>query len=315
MVMLLVGIGLLLASGLVGVFVVARSRTPRLPMDRRRLPISATDSAPSQLSRVTGITTEAISEFLERRGWTRKMAAALDLAGVRMPPADFLVFVAAGGLVAALVGFVLAGPLLAVLFLGCAPVLAKVLLGIMTTRRQRIFADQVDNTLQLFAGSLRAGHSLLRAVDAVAKESEAPTSEELARVVAETRMGRGLDESMEQIAQRMGSEDFSWVAQAIGIHREVGGDLAEVLDRIGTTIRERNQIKRQVKALAAEGKMSAYILMGLPVVIVGVLSITARNHVIQFLTSGIYGYGLIALALVMFTIGGLWMKKVVSFRF
>ncbi|MFI7482205.1 type II secretion system F family protein [Kocuria sp. M1R5S2] len=312
---LIAGLGLLFAAGLVGLFLVARSRTPRLPMDRRRLPDPAKASKPSQLSRITGITTEAIADFLERRGWTRKIATALDLAGVRVAPADFLVLVAVGGVVGALFGLVLGGPVLALLFLGLSPLAAKFGLGFLVGRRQKAFGDQLDNTLQLFAGSLRAGHSLLRAVDAVAKESDTPTSEELARVVNETRIGRDLDDAMELTAERMNSEDFSWVAQAIGIHREVGGDLAEVLDRVGATIRERNQIKRQVSALSAEGKMSAYILMALPVVIAGFLTIMAQEFIVKFVTTGIWGYGLMFAALVMFTIGGIWMKKVVTFRF
>ena len=107
------------------------------------------------------------------------------------------------------------------------------------------------------AGSLRAGHSLLRAVDSVASEADAPTSEEFARIVNETRVGRDLNDALDEVAERMGSDDFTWVAQAIAIHREVGGNLAEVLDAVGHTIRERNAIRRQVKALAAEGKLSA----------------------------------------------------------
>ena len=90
------------------------------------------------------------------------------------------------------------------------------------------------------AGSLRAGHSLLRAVDAVSQEAGAPTSEEFARIVNETRVGRDLSDALDEVAERMGSEDFTWVAQAIAIHREVGGNLAEVLDAVGHTIRERN---------------------------------------------------------------------------
>lgn len=312
---LLTGFGLLVLAGLMGLFVVFRSRTPRLPADRRRPPRAAHEQASSQLSRLSGATTEAVSEFLERKGWTRRIAGALELAGVRSSPADFLVLVAVGGVVAALAGLVLGGPLLAVLFLALAPVAARFLLSFLGGRRRKQFADQLDNTLQLFSGSLRAGHSLLRAVDAVARESPAPTSEELARVVDETRLGLELNESLELTARRMGSEDFSWVSQAIGIHREVGGDLAEVLDRVAATIRERNQIQRQVRTLSAEGKMSAYILMALPVLIAGILSLISPDYIGMFLTSGFLGYAMIALALGMFAVGGFWMSRIVRIRF
>ncbi|MGK7222249.1 type II secretion system F family protein [Kocuria flava] len=312
---LLAGFGLLVLAGLLGLFVVFRSRTPRLPMDRRRPPRGPREQETSQLSRLTGVTTEAVSEFLEERGWTRRIAAALENAGIKASPADFLVLVAAGAAAAMAVGTIAGGFLLGLLFLLAAPVVAKVVVGFLTNRRKRIFADQLDNTLQLFSGSLRAGHSLLRAVDAVARESEAPTSEELTRIVNETRLGMDLDDSMSQVAKRMESEDFSWVAQAIGIHREVGGDLAEVLDRVAGTIRERNQIRRQVKTLSAEGKMSAYILMALPVLIAAILSLISPDYISQFVTSGILGYGMIAVALLMFAIGGFWMSRIVKITF
>lgn len=312
---LLIGVGLLVLAGLIGLFLVFRSRTPRLPMDRRRPPRAPREQGSSQLSRITGMTTEAVSEFLERKGWTRKVAEALENAGIKSSPADFLVLVGVAALVAAAVGTVVGGLLLGLLFFFVAPVAAKLVVGLMMTRRKRIFADQLDNTLQLFSGSLRAGHSLLRAVDAVARESPAPTSEELARVVDETRLGMDLNESLDRAARRMESEDFSWVAQAIGIHREVGGDLADVLDRVSATIRERNQIKRQVRTLSAEGKMSAYILMALPVLIAGILSLIAPDYISKFLTSGFLGYAMIIVALLMFAVGGFWMSRIIKIRF
>ena len=138
-------------------------------------------------------------------------------------------------------------------------------LRILASRRRAKFEDQLGDTLQMLAGGLRAGHSLLRSVDAVAQEAESPTSEEFARLVNETRLGRDLKDSMLDAARRLKSEDFDWTGQAIEIHREVGGDLAEVLDHVGETIRERSEIKGQVKSLSAEGKLSAYILIALPV--------------------------------------------------
>jgi tight adherence protein B len=312
---LLVGIGLVVLAGLLGLFVVFRSRTPRLPMDRRRPPRGPRDLETSQLSRLSGVTTEAVAEFLERKGWTRKVAAALENAGIRSSPADFLVLVVIGMVVATAVGILTGGILLGLLFFLAPPLLARLMVSFLANRRKRIFADQLDNTLQLFAGSLRAGHSLLRAVDAVARESEAPTSEELTRIVNETRLGMDLDASLDQAAQRMGSQDFSWIAQAIGIHREVGGDLAEVLDRVAATIRERNQIRRQVKTLSAEGKMSAYILMGLPVGIIVVLSVISPDYTGLLISSGFLGYSMIAVSILMFAIGGFWMSRVIKIKF
>ncbi len=141
-----------------------------------------------------------------------------------------------------------------------------------------------------------------------------PTSEEFARIVNETRVGRDLNESLDDVARRMRSDDFNWIAQAIAINREVGGDLAEVLDQVGNTIRERNQIRRQVKALAAEGKLSAYVLMALPFGLTAFLLVSNPDYLSK-LTGSAIGYVMIAVGLVMLTVGGLWMNKVVSVKF
>lgn len=309
--MLYIGFLLLLAAMMLVLLITFRSSTPRLPVERRRPP---TVGPPSVLSKVTGLTTDAITERLNRYGWTRSIAATLDRAGLKLAPADFLVLVAMAGLIAAVLGFLLGGILLALLFLLLAPLGAKIFLSVKLGTRQRAFADQLDDTLQLLAGSLRAGHSLLRAIDAVSREAQSPTAEELARVINETRIGRDLSDALDQTAWRMDNQDFSWVTQAIGIHREVGGDLAEVLDGVGHTIRERNQIRRQVQALSAEGKLSAYILMALPFVLAGILTVMNPSHMATFLTSFL-GWALLAAATVMLTLGGLWMRKIVSFKF
>jgi tight adherence protein B len=297
-----------LAVALAAVF---RSPTPRLPPDRRRPAAAEPGSA---LSRITGLTAEAITGVLDRRGWTHALGQALGHAGLKAAPAEFLILAGAATLLAGMLGLLLGGPGLALLLAAVVPGAAVLLLRARTASRQRAFADQLDDSLQLLAGGLRAGHSLLRALDAVSQEAESPTAEEFARIINESRLGRDLNDALDQTARRMRSEDFSWVGQAIGIHREVGGDLAEVLDRVGQTIRERNQIRRQVKSLSAEGKMSAYVLMALPFAVVGILSLTSPSYIGQFGQS-LAGYGMIAAGAVMLTIGGLWLRKIVSFKF
>ena len=114
------------------------------------------------------------------------------------------------------------------------------------------------------SGSLRAGHSITQSMQSASVEMPAPMSEELARIVNADRVGQPASESMAEVGRRMQCEDFEWLSQAIEINREVGGDLAGVLDHVAETVRERAQIKGQVRALAAEGKFSAYILIALP---------------------------------------------------
>jgi tight adherence protein B len=217
-------------------------------------------------------------------------------------------------LAAGALGFLVAGPVLGLLAVVAVPFGAKLLLRLKSSRRQSAFADQLDDSLQLMASSLRAGHSLLRAVDAVSQEAASPTSDEFARIVNETRVGRDLDDALDDVAQRMGSDDFTWVAQAIAIHREVGGNLAEVLDTVGHTIRERNAIRRQVKALSAEGKLSAVVLMGLPFAIIAFISMTNPSYLAKF-TESFMGYCMLAVASGMMLVGGLWLRSTVRIKF
>jgi tight adherence protein B len=139
-------------------------------------------------------------------------------------------------------------------------------------------------------------------------------SEEFSRIVNETRVGRDLSDALDEVAARMASDDFTWVAQAISIHREVGGNLAEVLDAVGHTIRERNAIRRQVKALSAEGKLSAVVLMALPFGIIGFVSMSNPGYLSTF-TESLLGYGMLAVGAGMLLVGGFWLKKTVAIKF
>ena len=220
----------------------------------------------------------------------------------------------AGALVGAVAGLVVAGPLLAILFVLLSPLAGHLVLGFLAGKRRNTFDQQLGDTLQLLAGGLRAGHSILRAIDAAATESQSPTSEEMRRVVTETSLGRDLQSSLNDTAERMRNEDFVWIAQAIQINREVGGNLAEVLDQVNETIRERSEIKGHIKALAAEGKFSAYILMAMPIGIVVMLMLVNPGYMNVMFTHPL-GWGMIVASVILMTIGGLWMRKIIDLKF
>ncbi len=283
----------------------------RLPLSRRR---PGATPPPGLLS--TGVARAAtlVEGPLRRRDRSGSGAAALEQAGIRMRPQDFVLWVIGAAVLALVLGTVLVNPLVGLLLALAVPLLAKVYLGVRTGRRQKAFADQLEDSLQLLASSLRAGHSLLQSLDAVSREAEEPTSEEFARIINETRVGREVGQALEDAARRMRSDDFAWVTQAIAINREVGGNLAEVLDGVGHTIRERNQIRRQVAALSAEGRLSAYVLMALPLAAVLFLGLVNPAYIGK-LTQSLVGYSLIGLSVVLLVVGGLWMRKVVSFKF
>ena len=289
-----------------------------LPAGASRVPLSRLDpsAAPSSsaLAGAGAAAGAAVEKALAKRGRLAEGAAALERAGMTMRLPDFVLAVGLATVGAGVLGFLLGGPVLGLLLAAAGPLGAKLLLKVRGGRRQAAFADQLDDSLQLMAGSLRAGHSLLRAVDSVSQEAASPTSDEFSRIVNETRVGRDLNDALDEVAARMGSDDFVWVAQAIAIHREVGGNLAEVLDAVSHTIRERNAIRRQVKALSAEGKLSAIVLMALPFGVTGFISMTNPAYIGRF-TESFTGFAMLGAAGVMLLIGGLWLKKTVAIKF
>lgn len=310
------GVAAALIALFVVVFLVIAPPRPRVPLERRRAPGTVDTST---LTRVTDRTVEVIDGVMHRRGRAPFTAEELELASIRMQPSGFVLMVLSASTVLALVGLLLGTgtpwtiPLM-VTFAALGPIGAKVLLSVRAGQRRAKFAEQLDETLALLAGGLRAGHSLLRAVDAASQETPAPSSDELARVVNENRIGRDLGDALDNTAVRMQSEDFTWVAQAIAINREVGGNLSEVLDQVGHTIRERNEIRRQVKALAAEGKMSAWVLILLPIGVFTFLLLTQPNYFGGFFES-IWGIAALAAAAVLLVAGSLWMMAAVKVKF
>jgi tight adherence protein B len=309
--LLVLGLVAVAAALLVLTLVVLPAGPARVSLSRLDPSVAPSASALAGAGAAAGA---AVEKALVKRGRLAAGAAALERAGMTMRLPDFVLTVGTLTVVLGGLGFALGGFLLGVALLVAVPFAAKLLLKFRASRRQATFADQLDDSLQLMAGSLRAGHSLLRAVDSVAHEADAPTSEEFSRIVNETRVGRDLNDALDEVAERMGSDDFTWVAQAIAIHREVGGNLAEVLDAVGHTIRERNAIRRQVKALSAEGKLSAIVLMALPFGVTAFISMSNPAYIAKF-TQSVTGYAMLAAAVVMLLVGGLWLKSTVKIKF
>lgn len=308
--LLVLGVVLVLAGILLG-FTVLQPQAATLPRDRRR-PFE--EESTSQLSRFAGAAVRLLEERLKRRPTRIYRRELLELAGLKLSQADYIILVIAGTLVAGAVGTLLGGFGLGLLFALVSPFLAHFVLVFLISQRRAKFDSQMGDLLQLLSGGLRAGHSILRAIDAAAAEADAPTSEEMRRVITETSLGKDLLESLMDTAQRMESEDFTWIAQAIQINREVGGDLAEVLDQVNGTIRERAEIKGQIKALSAEGKFSAYILMALPIGIVVMLSLVNPGY-IGVLFAEPLGWVMIGVSIILMTIGGLWLRKIIDLKF
>ncbi|AMM33640.1 type II secretion system protein F [Sinomonas atrocyanea] len=307
----MLGCGLLLAAGLISALMALRPGHRALPASRRRPPTASNESG---FGRAAAGFADALQGWISVRRFRVVSPESLDLAGLRVRQADLLIWVIAGAAMGIALGL-LGGSLgIGILLALLAPVAPHLLVRSRIGKRRKRFDTQLPDTLNLLAGGLRAGHSILRAIDAAAAESPEPTANEMRRLVHETALGRDLLASLQDTSTRMRNEDFVWVAQAIQINREVGGNLADVLDQVNETIRERSEIKGHISALAAEGKFSAYILMALPIGIVVMLMLVNPSYMTPMFTDPL-GWAMIAASAVLMGIGGFWLKKIITIQF
>ncbi|MEO7557244.1 MAG: type II secretion system F family protein [Acidimicrobiales bacterium] len=221
---------------------------------------------------LSGLAGKMVSSFDERGA----LLGRLEKARLPVRPGEFVVIaasaaVALGAFVMAITGQWLAG----VIAVGTSPLLANTYINFRIARRKKKFEAQFPDALSLIAGSLSAGHTFLRAIQMMTEESPAPLSEEFARVINETQLGDPVVYALGRMAKRLDIRDVDWVVQAIRIQQTVGGKLADLLHTLADFIRAREEIRREVDVLTAEGRISAYVLGGLPVLLL--LAISTMN--------------------------------------
>lgn len=249
--------------------------------------------------------------FAERQGFLDTIEKKLEMAEIPLKAAEVLLIWAGGLLLAAIVGFILGGIIVAVVLIVIGIMFGPAFLDMRARMRQRKFETQLPDMLTLLAGALRAGFSLMQAVDAVSQEVQDPMGKELRRVVSESRLGRDLEDALDDTAARTGSEDFAWAVMAIRIQREVGGNLAELLLTVADTMVQRERLRREVKALTAEGRISAIVLSILPPGLGVVMYISNREYMSP-LFHDVLGQVLLGLSAIGMVVGFLWMRKVVQ---
>jgi tight adherence protein B len=253
------------------------------------------------------------TRFATERGLIALIEKRLEQADLRLRAQEALFFFVAMVVVVTVGLGVGLGPLAglaAFAVVGLGPV---ALMNFLAGRRQRAFSGQLPDTLQLLASSLRAGYSLQQGVETVAREVSGPMGRELRRVVIESTLARPLDEALGDSAARMESPDFDWAVIAIRIQREVGGNLAELLTTVSETMIARDRLRREVRALTAEGRFSAIILLALPVVLGGVIFVLNPTYM-QPLFGTTLGQVMVGGAGVLAGLGFVWMRKIVEIK-
>jgi tight adherence protein B len=255
---------------------------------------------------------EVTESFAERRGFLDRVERNLEKADLPLRAGEALFFYVAGALLVLVLALVLTSNPLAALVIGLIGfALPPVILSFMANRKKRQFEALLPDTLQLLSSTLRAGYSMMQGVEAVSQEVAEPMGKELRRVVTEARLGRPLEEALDGVAERMDSGDFGWAVMAIRIQREVGGNLSELLLTVAETMTQRERLRRDVASLTAEGRMSAYVLGGLPIGL-GIALYAINPEYIGKLFDHTMGQIMLGGSIVMMAIGFAWMFKIIK---
>jgi tight adherence protein B len=300
----------------------SRSARPYRALRQRLSPYSLTPAIADNQPRLTAFGSSewagkatAMAETLVRRGNLEEtFLDRLEAAGLNMRVAEFVLISLGSAFIPPLLVLVLTRNLLVTVVVVLLGTVGPFLyLSVMASRRQAKFEEQLPSTLQLLSGALQAGHSLQQAVDTVVHEAGDPIAGEFQRVLTEARLGRPLEEAFEAMAKRTNSIDFKWTVMAIRLQRQVGGNLAEVLSTVSQTIRDRYALKRQVKALSAEGRLSSLILSILPLLMFVALLIFNPVFLRPLFSTGI-GLMMMAGAAVLMLFGVFWLKKITEIK-
>lgn len=250
---------------------------------------------------------------LERTRWWTKFKEEVMLAGLRIPPVQLVLWTIVGTIGAMWLLRALTGSLLAALAAFALPFIVRMIVRRKVERVRNHFAEQLPDNLQVLASALRAGHSLVGALSVVVDDAPEPSRSEFRRVVADEQLGIPLDHSLTVVANRMDNRDLEQVALVAALQRETGGNTAEVLDRVTETIRARFELRRLVRTLTAQGRMSRWVVSLLPVGLFLAIS-TLNPEYIKPLYTHTSGRILLGLSAVMIVMGSLVIRRIVTFK-
>ena len=254
---------------------------------------------------------ELATDFAQRTGRLYKIEREVDAAAMRWRTGEILVASSLLAVAGAAVGLALGGILFALLLGAAAGGALWIVVRFKAAARRRRFETQLPDVLLLMGGALKAGYSLQQAIGAVGEDAKPPAGEEFRRAMAEIRLGASVDDALGALAARLAIVDFEWTVLAIQIQREVGGNLADILQTISETIRERERIRRQIKTFTAEARLSAIVLGALPFGMAGFLLVTNPAYLEPLFTTPM-GRAMLLGAGLWMLVGFFWMKKIVN---
>ncbi len=275
---------------------------------------AADDAFASVRSKIVEQVVEKAESAAASRGNLQSTTSLLEKAEIPMRVGEAMA-VQVGVIVASFaLGFLVTrSPLGALVFVAPAAIMPSLYVKYRVKRRKKRLEAQLPDTLNLLSSTLKAGYSFIQGMDAVGNEAEEPLASEFRRTVNEARLGKDIDDALDDLSTRVGSVDLEWAIVAIKIQREVGGNLAELLTTVADTMTARERLRGEVAALTAEGKMSAYVLVFLPIA-VGVAMYFMNPDYIATLWSHTFGYIAIGIGVLGMVVGSIWMRKIIDIK-
>ena len=307
----------LLAAALVAIAVVAFASSWKRGTLRKRMAEFVSLPAPDK-ERPSGVLADSIEDntgkVLEKTRWWGRFLADLQLADISTPPERIVLFTFIGTFLTIWLLSAFIHSLLVALVVGlCIPFVVRMWIRRKVDRKRRQFGEQLPDNLQVLASALRAGHSFIGALSVVVDDAPEPSRTEFRRVVADEQLGVPLEDALHVVVERMESRELEQVALVGALQRQTGGNTAEVLDRVTETIRERAELRRTVRTLTAQGRLSRWVVSLLPLFLLLVISLL-NPHYIHPLVATLPGRIAIGFAAVMVVSGSLVIKRIINIK-
>ncbi|MDA8433686.1 MAG: type II secretion system F family protein [Nitrospiraceae bacterium] len=290
--------------------------SPSFELKKRLKKLAATsdDRLPSELTVEILREMSPLEKVLYRLGILRYVDRLIEKAGLKTDLKIFLLIIIASALAGLGIGFYLGKQVIVAVILAAAGFVAPfIYLKMKGKARALKFTEQFPDALDMVARSLQAGHSLSSAVQMVGKEMNDPVATLFKSAYDEQSLGMTLKDALDHMLQRMKSPDLMLFVAAVNIHKDVGGNLSETLERLAQTIRQRLKIRRQVRVYSAQSRLSAVILVLLPIVMAAFFFFKVPGYVEELLTSDLGRYG-IAFAVIAQLLGIIVIKKIIDIR-
>lgn len=306
----------LVAAGLFATVLAVEGRRRRRVRNLRELvEVAYLESVDSESARETskllaraGLLTE---RALKDSGAFARLTSKIDRSDWQVAPGEFVSASLVAGALGVAVGFLGGSTPLAVFLAIAGLSIPYLIMSRSVARRRSKFEDQFPDVLDLLAAALESGSSIQQSLEVVVSEAEEPAASEFGRVLSAARLGVPLVDSLKAMSDRLGSRDLTWTVQAIVVQQRTGGRLADILRTVGEFMRAREEVRRELRALVAEGKLSAYILGGLPFAVAGFLLLTNPDY-LDPLFSTVTGLVMVAGAAVMMVIGFFVMSRIIK---